>query len=125
MHERELRAFVSIADTGRMDRAADELGYSQPAISYQIKCLERKVGARLFRRDWDCLRLTNAGQMILPSVRAVLALMDGIRNVSPDTALASPERSAELVGGTPARAVVPGRQRIGVSPPITAAGRGR
>lgn len=82
MHERELRAFVVIADVGRMDRAADQLGYSQPAVSYQIKCLEEKLGVRLFNRDPDRLRLTNEGSMILPSVRAILALLDGIKNVT-------------------------------------------
>ncbi|MEK8104590.1 LysR family transcriptional regulator [Micromonospora sp. M12] len=44
MHERELRAFVAIVEAGRMDYAATSLGYSQPAISYQIKCLEQQLG---------------------------------------------------------------------------------
>lgn len=84
MHERELRAFVVIADIGHMDRAASMLGYSQPAVSYQIKCLEQALGVRLFDRDWDRLRLTSEGRMILPSARAVLALIDGIKRLSPE-----------------------------------------
>ncbi|MET8090845.1 LysR family transcriptional regulator [Micromonospora sp. NPDC005220] len=82
MHERELRAFVAIVEAGRMDYAATSLGYSQPAISYQIKCLEQQLGARLFFRHPDGAQLTPEGAMVLPSARAVLALLDGIKEVT-------------------------------------------
>lgn len=81
MHERAFRAFVSIADLGRMDQAAKVLGYSQPAISYQIKCLEQSLGTELFVRNSTGARLTPAGRMILPSARAVLVLYDSIKSV--------------------------------------------
>lgn len=81
MHERELRAFALIAEIGRMDLAAKALGYSQPAISYQIRCLERSLGTQLFTRDSTGARLTREGQMILPSVRALLVLIDNIKDV--------------------------------------------
>lgn len=79
MHERELRAFVKVAEMGRMDHAAKELGYSQPALSYQVKCLEQDLRAKLFERDSLGTRLTADGQAILPVARAALALMDRIR----------------------------------------------
>ncbi|MGW7299316.1 MULTISPECIES: LysR family transcriptional regulator [unclassified Streptomyces] len=81
MHEREFRAFVSVAEIGRMDQAARVLGYSQPAISYQIKCLEQVLGIKLFTRDSTGARLTREGRMILPSARAVLALIDSMKDV--------------------------------------------
>jgi DNA-binding transcriptional LysR family regulator len=81
MHEREFRAFVSIAEIGRMDQAAKALGYSQPAISYQIKCLEQMLGTKLFVRDSTGAQLTREGRMILPSARAVLALIDSMKGV--------------------------------------------
>ncbi|MGW7097571.1 LysR family transcriptional regulator [Streptomyces sp. NPDC054874] len=81
MHEREFRAFVSVADTGRMDQAAKALGYSQPAISYQIKCLEQMLGAKLFTRGSTGARLTREGHMVLPSARAILALIDSMKGV--------------------------------------------
>ncbi|MGA5817725.1 helix-turn-helix domain-containing protein [Kitasatospora sp. NPDC094028] len=43
--EREFRAFVSVAEIGRMDHAAKEPGYSQPAISHQLECLQQMLGA--------------------------------------------------------------------------------
>jgi DNA-binding transcriptional LysR family regulator len=86
MHERELRAFASIAEIGRMDLAAKKLGYSQPAISYQVMCLERTLGTKLFTRNSEGTTLTHDGQMILSSVRAVLMLIDNIKVSSRPTA---------------------------------------
>jgi DNA-binding transcriptional LysR family regulator len=95
MHERELRAFVAVVETGRMDRAAATLGYSQPAVSYQIKCLEQELGVRLFGRRPDGVQLTREGAMVLPTARAVLALLDGIRNLaSADPGAVAPMREA-------------------------------
>ncbi|SHG07407.1 helix-turn-helix domain-containing protein [Streptoalloteichus hindustanus] len=82
MHERELRAFVRIAELGRMDLAARALGYSQPAISYQIRCLEKTLGARLFHREPAGSRLTPDGHRILPWARAVLTLIENMREVT-------------------------------------------
>jgi len=95
MHEREFRALVSIADLGRMDLAAKSLGYSQPAISYQIKSLEQSLGTKLFTRDPAGARLTREGQMILPSVRAVLMLIDSIKELSVRPGEPSPATSFE------------------------------
>jgi hypothetical protein len=83
MDERELRAFLCVATTGRMDLAAKALGYSQPAISYQIKCLEKSLGFRLFTRDSTGARLTRDGRMILPAVQAAVMLIDEIRQTAP------------------------------------------
>ncbi|NJC70652.1 LysR family transcriptional regulator [Planosporangium thailandense] len=82
MNERELRAFALIAEIGRMDLAAKALGYSQPAISYQIRCLEQSLGTKLFIRDSTGAKLTREGQMVLPSVRAMLMLIDNIKGVT-------------------------------------------
>ena len=82
MNEREFRAFVAVVEAGRMDQAATSLGYSQPAISYQIKCLEHELGAQLFSRHPDGVQLTKAGTMVLPAARAILALFDGIKEVT-------------------------------------------
>ena len=82
MNERELRAFVAVAEHGRMDLAAKALGYSQPALSYQIKCLEMNLGTRLFVRSTAGARLTSAGAVMLPSAQAVLTLMNGIKNAA-------------------------------------------
>ncbi|MGQ0837540.1 LysR family transcriptional regulator [Actinokineospora sp.] len=79
MDERVLRAFLVTADLGRMDLAALKLGYAQPTVSYQIRSLEHDLGVRLFLRSCNGMRLTSAGLSVLPSVRAVLLLLDNIR----------------------------------------------
>jgi DNA-binding transcriptional LysR family regulator len=89
MNERELRAFVSVAQHGRMDLAAKTLGYSQPAISYQIKCLELSLNTRLFARTCTGATLTHAGSLMLPSAQAVLVLMDGIKTAAGSVPLAA------------------------------------
>ena len=43
--------FLSVARTHSFTRAAEALGISQSAVSYQIKNLEEKLGVRLFHRD--------------------------------------------------------------------------
>ncbi|MDI6099146.1 LysR family transcriptional regulator [Actinoplanes sp. NEAU-A12] len=80
MNQRELEAFVTVAKFGRMDLAARALGYSQPAISYQIQCLEQALGVKLFVRNSTGTAITASGAIMLPSVKAVLALMNGIKH---------------------------------------------
>lgn len=82
MNERELRAFVAVAEHGRMDIAAQALGYSQPAVSYQIRCLETTLGAKLFHRNTMGASLTHTGALMLPSAQAVLTLMNGIKGAT-------------------------------------------
>ncbi|WP_285795511.1 LysR family transcriptional regulator [Micromonospora sp. NBRC 107095] len=88
VNERELQAFVAVAEHGRMDMAARALGYSQPAVSYQIKCLEMTLGTKLFVRTSAGVTLTRSGALMLPSVQAVLTLMRGIKATTADLALA-------------------------------------
>lgn len=64
-----LRAFEAAARHLSFTRAADELNVTQSAISHQIRALEERLGVRLFRRLNQALVLTDAGQLLLPSVR--------------------------------------------------------
>jgi len=49
------------------------LGYTQPAISYQMRCLEHAVGAALAVRVGRTMALTAAGQALLPHADRILA----------------------------------------------------
>ncbi len=75
-HLRDLRYFVSVADELSFTRAAERLHLSQPALSKQIRVLERTVRARLFDRDRRQVRLTAAGEVLLAAARRVLADWD-------------------------------------------------
>ncbi|MFG3105052.1 LysR family transcriptional regulator [Streptomyces sp. NPDC048182] len=73
VHLRELRYFVAVAEELHFTRAAERLYVSQPALSKQIRALERQLGAELFRREPQGVRLTEAGTALLPHARRMLA----------------------------------------------------
>ncbi|MFG3246902.1 LysR family transcriptional regulator [Streptomyces sp. NPDC048187] len=73
VHVRELRYFATVAEELHFTRAAERLYVSQPALSKQIRALERQLGAELFRRDPQGVTLTEAGAALLPHARQVLA----------------------------------------------------
>src|ERR1700678_787290 len=76
VHGRDLRYFVAVAEDLHFTRAAERLFISQPALSKQIRMLERQLGAPLFGRGRDGVRLTPVGEALLPHARAVLAAWD-------------------------------------------------
>lgn len=64
-----LRAFEAAARHLSFTRAADELCVSQAAVSHQVKALERRLGASLFRRLPRGLSLTDEGAALVPVLR--------------------------------------------------------
>ena len=65
-----LRAFEAAARHMSFTDAAEELSVTQAAISHQVRGLEQRLGLKLFVRRNRSLRLSEAGQAYLPSVRA-------------------------------------------------------
>jgi acetyl esterase/lipase len=72
---RHLRAFVAVAEELNFGRAAARLYLSQPALSRQIRSLERLVGCDLLRRSTHGVELTLAGDALLDRART---LLDGV-----------------------------------------------
>jgi DNA-binding transcriptional LysR family regulator len=75
-HVRALRYFVAVAEELSVTRAAARLFVSQPAVSKQIRQLERLVRAELLHRDPRGVRLTPAGEALLPRAREIVATWD-------------------------------------------------
>src|SRR3984885_14518145 len=73
---RHLRAFVAVADELNFGRAAARLYLSQPALSRQIRALERLVGCDLLRRSTHRVELTIAGEALLERARGLLREVD-------------------------------------------------
>ncbi|MEI9850863.1 MAG: LysR family transcriptional regulator [Sphingomonas sp.] len=67
-----VRVFEAAARLGNFTRAAEELGMTQAAVSYQVKLLEERLGAPLFARSGRGIVLTEAGRRIAPQVTAAL-----------------------------------------------------
>ena len=57
----QLKTFQQVCRLKSFSRAAEKLGVTQPAISAQIRSLEKEVGARLFDRDGGKVTFTAAG----------------------------------------------------------------
>lgn len=73
MELRDLRSFVAVAEAGGFGRAADQLHIAQPAVSQQVKRLERELGAPLFHRTTRSVELTPAGRRLLERAKFILA----------------------------------------------------
>lgn len=73
---RHLRAFVAVAEELNFGRAAARLYVSQPALSRQIRALERVLGCELLRRTTHCVELTVAGSALLDRARRLLGDLD-------------------------------------------------
>ena len=73
---RHLRAFVAVAEELSFSKSAQRLFITQPALSRQIRGLERLVGCDLFRRSTQRVALTLAGEALLARARALLADLD-------------------------------------------------
>lgn len=71
---RLLRYFVALAEELHFGRAATRLSISQPPLSVAIKQLEDQVQAQLFERNSKEVRLTSAGEHLLPRARQILSL---------------------------------------------------
>ncbi len=67
-----LRALRKIAEHGSFSRAADDLGYTQSAVSQQIAALEHEVGLTLLDRGVRPVALTDAGRLLTAHAQSVL-----------------------------------------------------
>lgn len=72
MNIRQLEIFTTVAATGSMTRAAQQLFLSQPAISKAIRELEQSIGVRLFDRIDNRLALNSAGRQFRIRVTQLL-----------------------------------------------------
>lgn len=72
MDNRQLRAFVALAELGRYHLAAERLCITQPALSKQIQAIELQLGTRLFERGRQGAQLTANGTALLPRARELL-----------------------------------------------------
>ena len=73
---RRLQYFVAVARERNFTRAAERLHVAQPALSRQVKLLERELGVELLHRTTHEFELTEAGEFLLERGPALLAASD-------------------------------------------------
>ena len=76
MELRQIRSFLSIAETLHFGRTAELIHLSQPALSLQIRALEEEVGVRLFERNRRKTTLTAAGLAFRDDAAAALSQLE-------------------------------------------------
>ncbi|KAA1422384.1 LysR family transcriptional regulator [Mumia zhuanghuii] len=99
MQIQQLAYFVAVARTRHFTQAAEDCGVSQPSLSKQIRVLENSLGTALFERERGDVRLTPAGEALLPHAQEILIEVDeGLRAVREVAGL---QRGRVRVGATP------------------------
>ncbi len=81
MNLHQLEIFRVVAQTRSYSRAAATLFLSQPAVSMQVRTLERSLGLTLLERRGRSLRLTEAGRELLAYSERIFALLDETKMV--------------------------------------------
>ena len=96
---KQLRYFDLLATTGHFGRAADRAGVTQPALSMQIRALEKSLGGPLIERGPTGARLTVLGEQVAARTAKVLA---GVRDIE-ELAFAR----GEILSGTLRLGIIP------------------
>ncbi|APY86262.1 LysR family transcriptional regulator [Streptomyces alfalfae] len=97
---RHLKTIRAIADAGSLTKAATALGLAQPALSAQLKRIERALGGELFERGRHGVRATALGEFVLARARVVLPAVSGLREEARRYAQAWQGGAGFRLGGT-------------------------
>ena len=85
MEIRNIATFVRVAELLSFSKAANRLGYSQAAVTVQIKQLEAELGVQLFDRMGKTIKLTSAGEKFLPFATEFLRSNDALATFLKDS----------------------------------------
>jgi DNA-binding transcriptional LysR family regulator len=108
MDTRQLAAFCTVVDRRSFSQAAERLGVTQPAVSLQVRALEKRLGTQLLDRSGRRVEPTEAGWRLYRGAQKLLALEEQIE--SDVAATVEGELRGELLLGAstgPAAIVVP------------------
>jgi DNA-binding transcriptional LysR family regulator len=108
MDTRQLAAFCAVVERRSFSQAAERLGVTQPAVSLQVRALEKRLGTQLLDRSGRRVEPTEAGLRLYRGAKRMLTLEDQI--VADVTASAEGDLAGDLVLGAstgPAAIAVP------------------
>jgi DNA-binding transcriptional LysR family regulator len=107
MDIRDLKVFLTVADKLNFTRAGEVVHLSQPSVSVRMHNLEEELGLKLFEQLGKRVALTEAGQLLIPYARRVVAALDDARHAIEE--LQGLERGILRIGAstTPGMYLVP------------------
>lgn len=94
------RNFIQIVECGTISAASRKLLIAQPALSSQLKTMERELGADLLERSARRVTLTNAGKILYEKAKLILSLQDAAEKEIQACVCGS--RGTVMLGATPA-----------------------
>jgi DNA-binding transcriptional LysR family regulator len=83
-----LETFCAVAEFGSLTRAAEHLNLTQPAVTRQLRTLERQLGVVLVTRTPQGVKLTAVGEAVLPHARQALAAVRAVQQAAVDSSTA-------------------------------------
>src|SRR4029450_4334423 len=108
MDTRHLAAFCAVVERRSFSQAAERLGVTQPAVSLQVRALEKRLGTQLLDRSGPRVEPTHARPRPRPAARRLLSLADQLVDEFPGEGEGA--RGGDLQRGAspgPAAIVVP------------------
>jgi DNA-binding transcriptional LysR family regulator len=107
MDVRDLQVFLSVSKHLNYTRAGEELNLSQPSVSVRIRQFETQLGVKLFEQLGKKVALTDAGQLLVPYARRVMASVEDAHHAIDE--LQGLERGSLRIGAstTPGMYLVP------------------
>ncbi len=108
MDTRQLAAFCAVVDRRSFSQAAERLGVTQPAVSLQVRALEKRLGTQLLDRSGRRVEPTEAGWRLYRGAQKLLALEEQIESDVAETVEGELRGNLVLGASTgPAAIVVP------------------
>lgn len=93
-----LKTFLELSRTRHFGKTADNLYITQSAVSARIKLLEDNLGQKLFTRTRNDIKLTSAGERLVPHAKNILSAWEQARN---DVTALEEQNPSLTIGGVP------------------------
>lgn len=100
MDTRQLQAFCEVVERRSFSLAAEKLGVTQPAVSLQVRALEKRLGTQLLDRSGRRVEPTESGLKLYRSAQRLLALEEEIVNELADEATGALDGTFEIGAST-------------------------
>jgi DNA-binding transcriptional LysR family regulator len=100
MDTRQLRAFCIVVERRSFSQAAERLGVTQPAVSLQVRALEKRLGLQLLDRSGRRVEPTEAGLRLYRGAQRLLALEEDVVNDLADEAVGELQGTFEIGAST-------------------------